>query len=118
MSQHMLIFECDQRFVFDDQYFANDSLAMSEKHCRLVSFAPSVQKRASSKKDRYRLGKWLFAIVGRFGFAQERNSFFCRRRTTAPAAKHPGPPCRAARSQCANREIGRASGREKVWQDV
>src|SRR3546814_7268722 len=79
------------------------SLAMSEKHCRLVSFAPSVQKRASSKKDRYRLGKWLFAIVGRFGFAQERNSFFCRRRTTAPAAKHPGPPCRAARSQCANR---------------
>src|SRR3546814_14439186 len=81
MSQHMLIFECHQRFVFDDQYFANDSLAMSEKHCRLVSFAPSVQKRASSKKDRYRLGKWLFAIVGRFGFAQERNSFFCRRRS-------------------------------------
>src|SRR3546814_16574227 len=78
MSQHMLIFECDQRFVFDDQYFANDSLAMSEKHCRLVSFAPSVQKRASSKKDRYRLGTWLFAIVGRFGFAQERTSFFCR----------------------------------------
>src|SRR3546814_9571457 len=76
---------------------------MSEKHCRLVSFAPSVQKRASSKKDRYHLGKWLFAIVGRFGFAQERNSFFCRRRTTAPAAKHPGPPCRAARRQCASR---------------
>src|SRR3546814_19491563 len=92
MSQHMLIFECDQRFVFDDQYFANDSLAMSEKHCRLVSFAPSVQKRASSKKDRYRLGKWLFAIVGRFGFAHVRNSFFCRSRKRDPAAKKPGPP--------------------------
>src|SRR3546814_7179492 len=36
-----------------------------------------------------------------------RSSFFCRRRTTAPAAKHPGPPCRAARSQCANRVLGR-----------
>src|SRR3546814_15163698 len=105
--QHMLMFEFYQTFVFDDQYFAIGSLAMSEKHCRLVSIAPSVQKRASSKKDRYRLGKWWFAIVGRFGFAQERNSFFCRRRTTAPAAKHPGPPCRAARSQCANRVLGR-----------
>src|SRR3546814_13492338 len=80
---------------------------MSEKHCRLVSFAPSVQQRASSNQDRYRLGKWLFAIVGRLGFAQDRNSFFFRRRTTAPAAKHPGPPCRAARSQSANRVLGR-----------
>src|SRR3546814_3031575 len=71
MSQHMLIFECDQRFVFDDHSFANDSLAMSEKHCRLVFFAPSVQKRASSKNDRYRLGQWWLAIVGRSGFVQD-----------------------------------------------
>src|SRR3546814_13958493 len=74
MSQHMLIFECDQRFVFDDQYFANDSLAMSEQHCRLVSFAPSVQKRASPKKERYQLGKSLFAIDGRVACVQDRQN--------------------------------------------
>src|SRR3546814_19798516 len=42
MGQHMFIFDCDQWFVLDIQYFANDSLPMSEKHFRPVSFASPV----------------------------------------------------------------------------